>query len=188
MNRLYRPYIPIAVRVQVAERQVGFPPCPEATPSSRLEGLLLMLFGDEPADLDHDPPLGAREKIWKDGKVVGYIPDANDPDHLVYRAHATHLIKTNVRGLRGQHPDRVLIKKQRRLERPSKPKRKREWPRGRKISNRGFSSLRKLRGLGLQSRIAARYSQTRGGETPPFFFSASLLPKPTSWHSRLLGF
>lgn len=81
-----------------------------------------------------------------------YEPDANDPDHLFYRPHGpefdgSHLIKTNVRGDHGQHPDRVLIKKQKRLERGPRPKRqpgfkkakapKTKWP------SRPFASKRK---------------------------------------------
>ena len=49
------------------------------------------------------------------GKTL-YSPDANDPEHLVYRTAHAHLIKTNVRGEHGQHPDRVLIKKERRRQ------------------------------------------------------------------------
>lgn len=70
--------------------------------------------------LDHDPALGARPKTGE-GKRTRYTPDANDPDALRYRPHgpefeASHLIKTNVRGDHGQHPDRVLIKKERRRQ------------------------------------------------------------------------
>ena len=88
--------------------------------------------------LDHDPPLAARPKHRRGlGKRTYYIPDANDPNHLFYRPHGaqfagSHLIKTNVRGDHGQHPDRVLIKKNRRIERGPKPKR------GPKIKSRGF--------------------------------------------------
>lgn len=103
--------------------------------------------------LDHDPALGSREKVFRKGVHVGYKPDANDPEHLYYREATAHRLKTNVRGEHGQHPDRVLIKKQRRLERGPKPKKggrirqlikwpKRplksasRWPKGRKIQNR----------------------------------------------------
>lgn len=88
--------------------------------------------------LDHDPPLAARPKHRRGlGKKTHYVPDANDPDHLFYRPHGphhakSHLIKTNVRGDHGQHPDRDLIKKARKLERGPKPKR------GPKIRSRGF--------------------------------------------------
>lgn len=68
--------------------------------------------------LDHDPALGAREKVY-DGwhQHIGYIPDANDPEFMRYREKHAHHIKTNVRGDGAQHPDRVLIKKNRRQER-----------------------------------------------------------------------
>lgn len=90
--------------------------------------------------LDHDPPLAARPKERRGlGKKTYYIPDANDPEHLKYRPHGpehegSHLIKTNVRGDHGQHPDRVLIKKNRRIERGPKPKR------GPKMRSAGFRS------------------------------------------------
>jgi hypothetical protein len=88
--------------------------------------------------LDHDPPLAARQRLQYSGVVrPTYIPDANDPDHLFYRPHGpqhagSHLIKTNVRGDHGQHPDRVLIKRARRLTENKPPKRKV------KIKSRGF--------------------------------------------------
>ena len=96
--------------------------------------------------LDHDPPLAARPQERRGlGRKTYYVPDANDPEHLFYRPHGpqfegSHLIKTNVRGDHGQHPDRVLIKKMRRIERGPRPKRqpgfkkknpkapKRKWP------------------------------------------------------------
>lgn len=152
MGRLYRPHIPIAVKVVVAERQVKEKPnldwgvylsvCWQNN-SDRMEmlkGLLANRLHCEIKDLrlDHDPPLAARPKERRGlGKRTYYIPDANDPDHLFYRPHGpqfagSHLIKTNVRGDHGQHPDRVLIKKQRRIERGPKPKR------GPKIQSRGF--------------------------------------------------
>lgn len=73
--------------------------------------------------LDHDPPLGARPRRRSGlGRKTYYTPDANDPDHLFYRPHGpehagSHLVKTNIRGDHGQHPDRVLIKKERKRER-----------------------------------------------------------------------
>jgi hypothetical protein len=61
--------------------------------------------------LDHDPALAARQFNARTGI---YVPDANDPDHLIYREKHAHLIKTNTRGDGAQHPDRVLIKRERR--------------------------------------------------------------------------
>lgn len=129
MSRLPRPFIPFAIRVQVAERQAreeghSFLYPGERSKSKWLADLLLFLFGYAKVHLDHDPPLGAREKIMRGGEIVGYRPAANDPESLVYRLAVDHQIKTNVRGLHGQHPDRVLIKKQRRRERPQSKRRK----------------------------------------------------------------
>lgn len=171
MARLYRPHIPLLIRAQVAERQMaekvhclptnGFGrhlrDDPNASARKRLDATLFHLariFGCEVSDLrlDHDPPLAARPKERRGlGKKTYYVPDANDPDHLFYRPHGpefngSHLIKTNVRGDHGQHPDRVLIKKQKRLERGPRPKRqpgfkktkapKTKWP------SRPFASKR----------------------------------------------
>lgn len=140
MPKLYRPHIPLSVRVKVAERQlrerdptiIGWVLEGKKTAGQQLEALLRWLaasFVCEVSDLrlDHDPALGARQKRGEGRKTV-YMPDANDPGHLFYRPHGpehdgSHLIKTNVRGDHGQHPDRVLIKKNRRLERGPKPKR-----------------------------------------------------------------
>lgn len=168
MARLPRPYVPLPVRCRVALCQLGNLFIAETLDDyrGRMGELLRQsldrlaeLMGCSASDLhlDHDPPLGAREKIRDGaGNIIEYIPAANNPDHLRYRPHGprferSHLIKTNVRGDHGQHPDRVLIKRQRRRERmeageikqaPKQawPKRKMRsvsaWPKGRKIQSR----------------------------------------------------
>ena len=152
MSRLPRPYIPISVRLKVAARQYAsretlFPKSQAAilsaiycvgTDSQKLKSLLTILFndGDDPiVHLDHNPALENREKVFRNGVHVDYDPPANDPDHLVYRLAPDHRTKTNVRGEHGQHPDRVLIVKNRRLEErdAGKPPR-----RVAKIRSRGF--------------------------------------------------
>lgn len=154
MARLYRPHVPLAVRIQVAERQAkakpsvrwGFYLTVEWGPQQQARRLAMLLrvlteqFGCEVTDLrlDHDPPLAARPRHRRGlGPKTYYTPDANDPDHLAYRPHGpqfarSHLVKTNVRGDHGQFPDRVLIKRERR--RREKTKRKPS----RKIQSRGF--------------------------------------------------
>ena len=109
---------------------------------ARLLKQLAELLDAEKLQLDHDPALGARTKIMRHGEIVGYKPDANDPEFLIYREARAHFIKTNVRGECGQHPDRVLIKKQRRLERGTRTKGRKlhsanRWPPAgsRKIQN-----------------------------------------------------
>jgi hypothetical protein len=154
MPRLYRPHIPLSVRCEVALRQMDHIKdilsltAPVEPLRSRLDFLLealARLLACEVSELrlDHDPPLGARSQAVKcpgfKGPPIIYIPDANDPEHLAYRPHGpqhdgSHLIKTNVRGDHGQHPDRVLIKKARRLRENKPPKRKV------KITSRGFKS------------------------------------------------
>src|SRR5690242_21536260 len=52
-------------------------------------------------------------------KVLRYFPDANDPDHLLFRpqptdAEASHDVKTRIRGAHGQHSDLALARKNRR--------------------------------------------------------------------------
>jgi len=141
MPRLLRPHIPVEGRVRVVLRQLGelFPDgviddahaCSLGLRHVLEERLMRMaeLLACAVADLrlDHDPALGARKKVFKKGVHVGYIPDANDPEHLFYRDHRSHLVKTNIRGLHGQHPDRVLIKKHRRYEKGIKVKPKKKW-------------------------------------------------------------
>jgi hypothetical protein len=152
MARLYRPHIPLDVRCRVLFRQLNYDEKKAQaainthTSWRRLLNNLLDQFahheGCEVSDfnLDHDPPLAARPKHRRGlSEKTFYTPDANDPEHLFYRPHGpqfdgSHLIKTNVRGDHGQHPDRVLIKKERRRERGPKPKR------GPKIKSPGFRS------------------------------------------------
>lgn len=148
MPRLYRPYVPLAVRVLVAEQQlteVSRLAAPTTPVGVRLAWLLEVLarkIGCAVANLrlDHDPPLAARPKFRRGlGKKTHYVPPANSPDHLLYRPHGaefegSHLVKTNVRGDHGQHPDRVLIKKERRRTRAKTVKRiKRRARFGRKV-------------------------------------------------------
>lgn len=155
MPRLYRPHIPLSVRCKVAERQLADFPTIQClhlvVPEwhklrNRLDSAMIHLaraFGCDVNELrlDHEPPLAARPRryLYRRG-VMKYTPDANDPDHLFYRPYGpqhagSHLIKTNVRGDHGQHPDRVLIKKARRLTENKPPRRKV------KIKSRGFDKV-----------------------------------------------
>lgn len=108
-----RPYIPLSVRLSVAERMAGFKPYHEADSASRLAGILLMLFAGAKAHLDHDPPLRVRAFNPRTGK---YKPDANDPRYLVWRTAEDHRVKTLVRGERGQYSDLILINRERKRE------------------------------------------------------------------------
>lgn len=163
MSRLWRPHIPLKVRCQVAERQLlanntslgrsvifGLVGMKDGARLLRLRQALASTMGPMVAEvdlrLDHDPPLGARVRLtMPDGKMF-YSPPANSPDHLIYREKHDHHLKTNVRGEHGQHPDRVLIKKERRRLRKGKRRRfKRKiaprinpWPKGRRLQSRGF--------------------------------------------------
>lgn len=133
MPRLIRPPISVEVKCRVVLRQLGEMFIDEVIAFNRRKlGALLAgkldalasLLNCERAELrcDHDPALGARQKVFRHGVHVDYVPAGSDPAHLYYRPHGprfagSHLIKTNIRGDHGQHPDRVLIKKNRRLER-----------------------------------------------------------------------
>lgn len=116
-----------------------------------LLGKLAELLGCSIEDLrlDHQPALALRPQFKRGlGKKTYYEPDANDPEFLFYRPHGSqfagsHDIKTRIRGDNGQYSDVQLIKRQRKRERPPKPKRKwaaRPFPKGqRKIQSRPFN-------------------------------------------------
>lgn len=137
MARGLRPYIPLDIRYRVLLRQLGWAPkdideeiadAKDMTRAPIFRGVhrrlmvvldkLKISIGSNNLHLDHDPPLAARKKVKnKAGVIIGYRPAANDPNHLIYRTAVEHRLKTNVRGEHGQHPDRVLIKKNRKMER-----------------------------------------------------------------------
>lgn len=165
MTRLLRPTIPLNVRCRVALRQLG-EMWPEAVIEANQRGYgrllrqllarLAGLLGCEPSALrlDHNPALAIRQKVERKGVHVGYRPDANDPEYLIYRDAHAHHIKTNVRGDGAQHPDRVLIKRERRREkrlktvdflkkrRVNKIKQKSNWPKRSFPKGRGFEKCR----------------------------------------------
>jgi len=154
MPRLYRPHIPLETRCRVALRQLGrLDDIDRYFAVYKSWGRLLKTLLSELSiqlhsdllHLDHDPPLATRPLMHKrkTGTIV-YKPDANDPDHLIYRGKQAHKIKTNVRGDHGQHPDRVLIKKERRRREGPKKKRKTRWPK-RKLVSRSTWPKRRMR-------------------------------------------
>lgn len=175
MARLPRRHIPLEVKCRVALAQLGemWPddviarwrprgPAARSVPSGEplgprglgrlLEGLLArlaVLLGCDVSQLrlDHNPALGARQKrLDRAGAIIGYIPDEHDPAFLIYRTAHGHHIKTQIRGDGAQFPDRVLIKRERRRQKPLRAKPKKKWaarpfPKGkRKIPSRPFRS------------------------------------------------
>lgn len=133
-----RPYISLAVRVEVASRQLAarhldnygalaMLKIRDGGAYQRLGDLLFALFAMQPVHLDHDPPLRSRTLNKRTGK---YSPDANDPAHLIYRTAEAHQFKTNVRGDGAQFPDRVLIKRERNREKKEAEPKKRRPPMG----------------------------------------------------------
>lgn len=124
MTRLPRPYIPIDVRLTVAERQLGHTwSIKGQSRTERLRLMLLKLFGDDPVHLDHDPALENRQIFWS-GDEAEYWPDANDPAFLIYRKADNHRIKTFVRGDGAQYSDAALARKNKRIARNRNPKRR----------------------------------------------------------------
>jgi hypothetical protein len=141
--RLTRPYIPLRVRLQVAERQYkqrfGFWPDftgNKATLGASLRAILRDLFDGRKVHLHHFPALCNRQIISsKSEGVVCYRPSANDPDHLTYIEADAHDVWTRVRGPHGDYSDLAKARKRKRVER------KRKRPR-RKLRGRGFDKTR----------------------------------------------
>jgi hypothetical protein len=142
--RLKRPFVPIAVRLDVIARQLQRDGKLMAVltvsaltmkNSDRLAYLLKAMFGDEPVHLDHDPSLVLRHYDDATGK---YTPDANDPEFLVYRTAEQHHEKTFLRNgadFSDAAKRRRKIKQERKENEPSRPSR---WPTGRKLRSRPF--------------------------------------------------
>lgn len=110
---------------------------------SLLPQLAVKLAGSRAAKLhlDHEPALENRQR-YADVTGIHYDPDANDPNHLVYRTVHEHYIKTHVRGDGAQFSDTALAKRERRRQKKKTAKvRKIEsanrWPPkgSRKINN-----------------------------------------------------
>lgn len=158
MSERSRPYIPLAVRVKVAERQFaaqfayGTPASSgyitlrltTATLKARV-AWLLRIIGIEHPQLDHDPALILRKYNPRKKNIAArYTPNANDPAFLVYREKADHQQKTTGRNpgasrtVTTKGSDIGLKSKFARLEGKTKPKRKTNWPKGRKLQGRGL--------------------------------------------------
>lgn len=165
-KRVRPPMPPLAVRVQVAERQERECRFTNGGPldwsyvvviltgnlTKRLAYLLNKLFGDLPRALDHDPALVLRAYNPRIKDVAArYTPHAHDPEALIYREKADHQQKTTGRKPGAERTvttlgsDIHLKSKFARLEGKTKPKRKvpfksRSFAKGpkRKISSRGF--------------------------------------------------
>ena len=135
MPRLFRPHISNSIKIEVVMRQLkhrgagyGLTIRDFSESLPKYLNRLLDYFGGyldcerRELRLDHNPALALRKRRGT-GKNTVYTPAANDPEFLTYREKHAHHIKTNVSGDGAQHPDRVLIKKARQLERGPKPKR-----------------------------------------------------------------
>lgn len=140
MKNRPRPNIPVATKLAVAGRQIqnigGLDILMEYAMKKEGETMthllerrlvgLASLLGCPRQDLrlDHDPALRWRRYDPRVKNVAArFQPNANSPEHLIYRTKEDHHIKTQIRGEHGQHADMVLIRRERKRENP-KPKRK----------------------------------------------------------------
>lgn len=102
-----RPYIPLFIRVIVARRQCVENCGEESTASldetfrnhrtpkqQQIYNYLWLAGFDDDFELDHYPALILRKFNPRTGR---YTPEANDPNHLIYRTGAAHLQKTTGR-------------------------------------------------------------------------------------------
>jgi hypothetical protein len=134
MTKLLRPYIPLKTRCRVAARQlagvIGLAVVyTDAKAAKQLKELLHVLAETlkcKSADLqlDHNPAL---ENRAFNSVTKKYLPEANDPDYLIYRERHAHKIKTLVRGDGAQLSDAAIARKRKRKERKHL-RRKTKWP------------------------------------------------------------
>jgi len=135
MARRFRPHIPLAIRCQVASRQlreanIEFEPF-AGTLTVRLQQLLDRLFGDAKVELHHRPALVNRP--WN-ARKGDYDTPANSAAHLVYLVETDHDIETRIRGIGAQRSDLSQARYLKKVARNRSPKPKR----GPKIQSRGF--------------------------------------------------
>lgn len=154
MKNRPRPNIPVATKLAVAARQlVGFGILIEKLESDAATHylwiqltILAARLCCERKDLrlDHDPALRWRRYDPRIKNVAArFQPNANSPEHLIYRTKEDHHRKTNLRGDGAQFADRVLIARERRRERANNPKRG-KTPRKAKLASRPFPAGRKF--------------------------------------------
>lgn len=164
MASLYRPPISDRVKLAVILRQLG-EMWPELvmrnaiksrtlgyTTRTKLDELAALLgVSASELRLDHNPALVNRRRRGE-GKKTVYVPDANDPEYLIYRTRSDHDIKTRVRGDGAQLSDLAIVRKRKRKSRKMTKLKikavsgwlrpggnaKRKWPTGQKLQSRGF--------------------------------------------------
>lgn len=154
-----RPYIPMSVRIKVAQRQLDscamlvqrlYGETQQSYLARLLGNFTMFILAQNPGlmeipqlQLDHDPALILRPFNERTGK---YTPDANDPEFLVYLRKADHQQKTTgrkpgaLKTITTKGSDIGLKAKFAKLEGRTKrrPKvkiaqRKNPWPKSRKI-------------------------------------------------------
>jgi hypothetical protein len=160
-----RPYIPLAVRIAVAERQCdGY-------------GLLVAYHGDQSlkehlrralralshflpgkVELHHRPALVNR---LFDFKAQDYVPPANDPAFLVYLSKDEHDIETRVRGVGAQRSDLGQRRYNKKVakNRAKDKKRPGRWPR-RQLRSKAINARWKRKGW-PKRKVAPRQPEGR---------------------------
>lgn len=155
MSRLPRPTVPVKVELQVVLRQLGISPLLASITVDHAvvhrqcgihRDFFLELLADKfgcavnELDLDHDPAMENREKVYRKGVHVDYKPAANDPEFLHYRPHGpefigSHDVKTRIRGDHGSYSDAALARKIKRIASNRDPHRRKakirsanRWP------------------------------------------------------------
>ncbi len=164
--RLPRKYIPLDTRIEVALRQclaadiATTAQCimgTDLTKSYKLESLLEILFGKDNykrAELHHRPALMNRKKIYDrhTGKIIRYVPDELNPDHLIYLLDDDHDIETRVRGVGAQLSDQAKNRKNKKIDlRLSGKKKKHRWPKRKINAGMGWQKTRKSSGRTTRS-------------------------------------
>lgn len=155
MARLYRPYIPLEVRVLVAVRHlvgVGGQPPPRCGTSAGayLRRLLVLTFGHDNVELHHRPALMNRVRHTMKSGGVFYEPPANSPEYLVYLLPDDHDVETRVRGVGALRSDQG---QQRYLKKVAKNRLKRE---GKKLRRPSGGLHRTPAGARFQVRAFAK--------------------------------
>lgn len=102
-----------------------------------------------PTVWDHEPALRLRDV---NRRRTDYIPHQHDPRYIIGRCEPSHLVKTNGSGATVAGTDTGKIKKERKRNRPPKPKR--AWASRPLKSGNGFppNGSQKLKGRTFQKR------------------------------------
>lgn len=123
---MYRPAIPVRIKLDVVIRQEGKCSC----------GCGKKLGTLKETNFDHDPPLALRQRlVGTDGTFLDYLPSPNDPRYITAMRVECHHKKTNGTAATSYGSDKHEINKANRI---AEGVRKRRG----KIRSRGFDKTR----------------------------------------------